>query len=147
MHHIAATKTDTKAAASVAASATHSHEIDTLAYDFACIDIVFSPFTAATSAAASVLKLQQSDASGSGQADVTGFVGGTSFTIGAGTTTGANNGYTARFNVDLRGKKRYLTVVTSPGNTVGVATVARLGRGESAPTDATSGNVVAWVSG
>jgi hypothetical protein len=145
--HIAATKTDTKAAASVAASATHSHEIDTLSYDFASIDVVFSPFTATTSSAASVLKIQQSDASGSGQADVSGFVGGTAFTVGAGSTTGANNGYVARFNLDLRGRKRYLTVVASPGNTVAVASVARLGRGEQAPIDSTTGNTNIWVSG
>ena len=147
MHHIAATKTDVKAASSVAASATHSHEIDTLWYEYASIDVVFSPFTAATSSAASVLKLQQSDASGSGQANISGFVGGTDFTVGAGSTTGANNGYVVRFNVDLRGKKRYLTVAASPGNTVAVSTVARLGRGHQAPTDATSGNTSIWVSG
>lgn len=147
MHHIAATKSDIKAAASVAASATHSHEIDTLGYEYAAIDVVFSPFTAATSSAASVLKLQQSDASGSGQANISGFVGGTDFTVGAGSTTGANNGYVVRFNVDLRGKKRYLTVAASPGNTVAVATVARLGRGNQAPVDATSGNTNIWVSG
>ena len=147
MHHIAATKTDAKSTASVAASATFTHEIDTLGFEFATIDVAFSPFTATTATAASVLKIQQSDASGSGQANVSGFVGGTDFTVGAGATTGFNSGYTARFNLDLRGKKRYLTVSTSPGNTVAVSSVARLGRANQAPTDATSGNVTNWVSG
>ena len=147
MFYVAATKSDVKAASSVAASATHSHEIDTLGYESLSIDVVFSPFTAATSSAASVLKLQQSDSSGSGQADITGFVGGTSFTVGAGSTTGANNGYVARFNLDLRGKKRYVTVLASPGNTVAVSTAARLGRANQAPTDATSANTNVYVSG
>lgn len=148
MHHIAATKTDTKAVASVASSATHSHEIDTLGYEYASIDIIFSPFTAAAAAAALVLKLQQSDASGSAQVNVSGYVAGTDFTMAAGVTTGSGNaGYVCRMNVDLRGKKRYLTVAATPGLTVAVATVARLGRGNQAPTDATSGNTSNWVSG
>ena len=126
MNHASGNKSVTKAAASVAASATHSHEIDTAGYKYAAIDVVFSPFTAATSSYASVLKVQESDSSGSGQADVTGL----SITAGAGSTTGANVGAVARFNIDLRGRKRYLTVVTSPGNTVAVVTNARLSKAE-----------------
>ena len=119
-------KSVVKAAASVAANATHSHEIDTLGFKYATIDVVYSPFTAATAGYASVCKVQESDASGSGQEDVTGL----SVTAGAGATTGAAVGAVARFNVDLRGRKRYLTVVTSPGNTVAITTNARLSKGE-----------------
>jgi len=130
-------KSVTKAAASVAANATHSHEIDTLGFKYATIDVVYSPFTAATAAYASVCKVQESDASGSGQADVTGL----SITAGAGATTGASVGAVARFNVDLRGRKRYLTVVTSPGNTVAVVTNARLSKAESHAVTATQSGV------
>lgn len=137
MNHASGNKSVTKAAASVAASATHSHEIDTAGFKYASIDVVYSPFTAATSAYASVLKIQESDASGSGQADVTGL----SITAGAGSTTGANVGAVARFNVDLRGRKRYLTVVTSPGNTVAVVTSARLSKGEQHAVTATESGV------
>lgn len=136
MNHASGHKSATKAQASVAASATHSFEIDTAGFRYAAIDVVYSPFTATTSAYASVLKLQESDASGSGQADISG----ASITAGAGATTG-NVGAVARFNVDLRGRKRYITVVTSPGNTVAVVTSARLAKAESAATDATSANV------
>ena len=142
MNHASGNKSATKAAASVAASATHSHEIDTLGFKYASIDVVFSPFTAATAAYASVLKVQESDASGSGQADVTGL----SITAGAGSTTGANVGAVARFNVDLRGRKRYLTVVTSPGNTVAIVTNARLAKAEQAATDATTAGVNNYAS-
>jgi hypothetical protein len=130
-------KSVTKAAASVAANATHSHEIDTLGFKYATIDVVYSPFTAATAAYASVCKVQESDASGSGQADVTGL----SITAGAGATTGASVGAVARFNVDLRGRKRYLTVVTSPGNTVAVVSNARLSKGEEHAVTATETGV------
>jgi hypothetical protein len=137
MNHASGTKSVTRASASVAASATHSHEIDTLGFKYASIDVIYSPFTAATSSYASVLKVQESDASGSGQADVTGL----SITAGAGSTTGASVGAVARFNIDLRGRKRYLTVVTSPGNTVAVATSARLSKAESHAVTATESGV------
>lgn len=137
MNHLSGAKSVTKAAASVAASATHSHEIDTLGFKYASIDVIFSPFTAATSSYASVLKVQESDSSGSSQADVSGL----SVTAGAGSTTGANVGAVARFNIDLRGRKRYLTVVTSPGNTVAVVTNARLTKAEQGAYDATTANV------
>lgn len=136
MNHSAGSKTLTKSTASVAASATFSHEIDTLGFKYASIDVVYSPFTGATSAYASVLKVQESDTSGSGQADVSGL----SVTAGAGATTG-NYGAVARFNVDLRGRKRYLTVVTSPGNTVAVTSNARLGKGDTHAYDKTTGGV------
>jgi len=137
MNHLSGAKSVVKAASSVAASATHSHEIDTLGFKYASIDVIYSPFTAATTAYASVCKVQESDASGSGQADISGL----SVTAGAGSTTGAVVGAIARFNVDLRGRKRYLTVVTSPGNTVAVVTAGRLSKAESHATDATGANV------
>jgi hypothetical protein len=136
MNHHSGARSVTKAAASVAANATHSHEIDTAGFKYASIDVIFSPFTAATSAYASVLKVQESDVSGSNQADVTGL----SVTAGAGSTAG-NVGAVARFNVDLRGRKRFLTVVTSPGNTVAVATSARLSKAEQHATTATEAGV------
>lgn len=131
MNHLEGTKTVAKVGVAVAANATHSHEIDTLGADYASIDVVFSAFTATTSSYASVLKLQQSNTSGSGQADVSGF----SITAGAGSTTGGT-GAVARFNVDLRGKQRYLTVVATPGNAATISTVARLGKQEDMPITA-----------
>jgi hypothetical protein len=144
--HLNATRTDARSVASVAANATHTHEIDTLGYESVSIDVVYSPFTAATSNAAPVLRLTQHDVTGTGQTNISGMVGGTDFTVAAGATTG-NAGYVARFNVDMRGKRRYLTLYTTPGNAVGVTSVARLGRAEEAPVNAASGNVGTWVSG
>lgn len=141
MNHHSGAKSVSKSTASVAASATFSHEIDCAGFKYAAIDVVYSPFTAATSSYASVLKIQESDAAGTGQADVSGL----SVTAGAGATTGSV-GAVARFNVDLRGRKRYLTVVTSPGNTVAVASNARLSKGENHATSASEANVNDYVS-
>jgi hypothetical protein len=137
MNHHSGAKSVSKSTASVAASATFSHEIDCSGFKYASIDVVYSPFTAATTSYASVLKVQESDSSGSGQADVSGL----SVTAGAGSTTGAAVGAVARFNIDLRGRKRYLTVITSPGNAVAVTSSARLAKAENHATDATGAGV------
>lgn len=135
-------KSVTKAAASVAASATHSHEIDTKGFKYATIDVVYSPFTAVTAAFASVCKVQTHDVTATGQTDVAGLA----VTAGAGATTGAAVGAVARFNVDLRGLKRFLTVVTSPGNTVAITTNARLSKAEEHAVSAAQSGVNAVLS-
>jgi hypothetical protein len=143
MNHVAATKSVSKAETSVALTATHSVEIDTLGFEYASIDVLFSPFTSATgpTTAATVLRVAQSDASGSGQTNISGFVGGTDFTVAAGVTATAGVGYAHRFDIDLRGKRRYLTVSATPASTCGVVTTCRLGKGEAGPTDATGKGV------
>ena len=143
MNHVAATKSVQKAETSVALTATHSVEIDTLGFANASIDVLFSPFTSATgpTTAATVLRVAQSDASGSGQVNVSGFVAGTDFTVAAGSTATASVGYAHRFDMDLRGKKRYLTVYATPASTCGVITTARLSRAEAGPVDATGKGV------
>jgi hypothetical protein len=98
MNHHSGARTVSKVTTSVAANATFTHEIDTAGFKYASIDVIFSPFTAATSSYASVLKVQESDTAGSGQTDVSGL----SITAGAGSTTGANVGAVGRFNIDLR---------------------------------------------
>ncbi len=144
MNHVSASKSVEKVEIAVGATATHSLEIDTLGFNHASIDVAFSPFTAAAGSAvtaATVLRLAQSDASGSGQTNISGFVSGTDFTVAAGSTTGANVGYSHRFDVDLKGKKRYLTVYATPVSTVGIVTVARLSKGEVGPVGATAKGV------
>lgn len=143
MNHVAATKSVSKAETSVTLAATHSLEIDTLGFEFASIDVLFSPFTSASgpTTAANVLRVAQSDASGSGQANISGFVAGTDFTVGAGVTATSSVGYAHRFDIDLRGKRRYLTVYATPASTCGVITSCRLGKGEAGPMDATGKGV------
>jgi hypothetical protein len=141
MIHVAATKSVSKAETAVLSSATHSLEIDTLGFEYASIDVLFSPFTAASppTTAATVLRVAQSDTSGSGQANL--LVAGTDFTVGAGVTATSSVGYSHRFDVDLRGKRRYLTVFATPSSTCGVITSCRLGKGEAGPTSASDKGV------
>jgi len=149
MIHVAATKSVSKAETAVLSSATHSLEIDTLGFEYASIDVLFSPFTSASgpTTAANVLRVAQSDASGSGQANLSGFVGGTDFTVSSGSTATASVGYAQRFDIDLRGKKRYLTVYATPASTCGVVTSCRLGKGEAGPVSASDKNVNTMVAG
>jgi hypothetical protein len=143
MNHVAASKSVSKAEASVALNATHSVEIDTLGYNHASIDVLFSPFTSTVgpTTAATVLRVAQSDVAGSGQVNISGMVGGTDFTVAGGVTATASVGYAHRFDVDLRGKRRYLTVSATPASTCGVVTTCRLSKGEAGPVDATGKGV------
>ncbi|CAB4184832.1 hypothetical protein UFOVP1128_43, partial [uncultured Caudovirales phage] len=84
-----------------------------------------------------VCKLQQSDTT-ENFADVTGYVGGTSFTIPNANTS---VGYLTLLNVDLKGKKRYFKSVVSPQTTQSITVLASLGRGAIAPTSATGQGV------
>ena len=56
MNHGAVQKTVAKAETAVLSSATHSLEIDTLGFEYASIDLVFSPFTSAAATAATRIR-------------------------------------------------------------------------------------------
>jgi hypothetical protein len=148
MNFGAAQRSVLKAEASVASSATHSLEIDTIGFEYASIDVYFTPFTAAVNptTAATVLRLAQSDTSGAaGTANL--YVQGVDYTVAAGTTATAGVGYAHRFDVDLRGKRRYLTVYATPASTVGVVTSCRLSKGETGPMSASDKGVSTQVVG
>ena len=118
--------------------------IDTMGYDFCSIDIVATTSDAASNKP-SVLKMQEADdTNASNLADVSGFMGGTDFTIANAATTGETN---YKFNVDCRKRKRYLCVLVSPRTTQIIAGVANLFRGEQAPITATKANVLNLVEG
>lgn len=142
MNHAAGTKSVSKVSTSVAASATFTHTIDTLGYKYASIDVIFSPYTASNVSIANVLRVGDSDTSGGTPTNISGLVGGTDFTIAAtGASTGADVGAVARFNVDLRGRRRYLTVTVTPSTTVAVVSNARLSKGENHAATASESNV------
>lgn len=148
MLHLARSKTDANlGTADTTTSQTASHTIDTLGFAYASIDVVFEPAAATTDAICRALKVEESDASGSGYADVTALVGGGTggFTIPtSGSRTAGSN--VVRLNVDLRGKKRYLKVSATPVAASVVASVVRLGRGEIGASDATSSGVQVVVN-
>lgn len=140
MNHLEGTKSVVKIATVSTDGGSFSHEIDTYGSDYVSVDVCYSTFTATSAAYATTLKVQQSDVAGSGQQDVPGLT----VTAVAGLTTG---NHVCRFNVDMRGKKRYLTVVGNPGKPATVASVARLGKVEDEPYNAITAGVSNYVSG
>lgn len=143
MLHLARTKTDAIiGTADTATNATAQHTIDTLGYAYASIDVVLEPNAATTDAICRALKVEESDASGSGYSDIAALVGngtgGFAIPTSGSRTAGSN---VVRLNVDLRGRKRYLRVNATPTAASVVASVVRLGRGEVGASDASSSGV------
>ncbi len=87
--------------------------------------------------AMAALKVQTSDTTGASFADLSGYVGGTDFTLPSAT---ADNTMYA-FNIDLRGKKRYFDLVATGGDGAAgtyMNVVAILSRASEVPITATT---------
>jgi len=117
------------------ASATTA-EIDTKGFEYARI----IAYVGATDIAMTALKVTESDTSGSGHADVTGLVYGTSTDLAGSAsalpTADADNKFFV-FDIDLRGRKRYLDVTATCGDgSAGtfLAIWAELYQGDVAPS-------------
>lgn len=119
------------------ASATTT-ELDTIGWDYATIYVQVG----ATDIALTALAVTESDSSGSGHANVTGLVFGTSTNIDGSTSalpSATDDGKFFAFDIDLRYRKRYLdlTATFGDGTSGGYFTAfALLSRGETAPTSA-----------
>lgn len=90
-------------------------EIDTKGFDYATIYAYFG----AMDIAAVALKIQESDTSGSGFADVSGLVYGTSTNIAGSTSalpSATDDNKCFAFEIDLRGRKRYLDLSATGGD-------------------------------
>ena len=73
----------------------------------------------ATDIAMAALKIQESDTSGSGMADITGAIFGTSTNTDGDTSalpTALEDGLIFGFDIDLRGRKRYLDMTATGGD-------------------------------
>ena len=134
--------------ADTATNATHQHSIDTLGFDYASIDVVFEPVAAAgtNSSVAVALKLQEGDTTSS-YSDITAFVGGGTGGFTIPTPSDSTSANVVRFDVDMRGRKRYLNVYATPNVASVVASNARLGKPEEGPTSASGKGVLGAVSG
>jgi hypothetical protein len=90
--------------------------IDTAGYAYCQVVVAFGNIPANVAA----LKIQESDVSGSGYDDVTGLIVGTSNTIAGATSAlplaSGGDGTFLIFDIDLRGRKRYLDLVATAGN-------------------------------
>jgi len=113
-------------------------EIDTKGFKHCTIAIQVG----ATDIAMAVLKVQESDTSGSGFADVTGLVYGTSTNTAGDTSalpTATDDNDIFLFDIDLRGRKRYLKVAATAGdgtNGTYLSGMALLTQAEIGPTTA-----------
>jgi hypothetical protein len=114
-------------------------EIDTLGFDYARIVVGIG----ATDIAMAALKVTESDTSGSGHADVTGLVWGTSTNTDGSTSAlpSATDDNTFQIaEIDLRGRDRYLDVTATTGNGTNgtyVCIWAELSRAKDVPVTAT----------
>ncbi len=126
--------------------------IDCIGYDYAQIDVILSKMNT-TSNAPTTVKLGEADVTGtSNYTTITTFSGATATATNVGfliPVTGVitDNPNVYRFNVDLRGRKRYLMVSATPVTTASCVVNARLGRAEFSPTNAAGVNVQAVVWG
>lgn len=149
MNHLESTRTVASiGTADTATNATFSHVIDTLGYDYASVDVVLEANSATTDAFARALSLQQSDNNAdTAYAGITEFVGGGSggFTIPTTSLSSASN--IARFNLDLRGRRRYLRVRATPQASSVVCSVVRLGKADVGPANASEVGVGVVISG
>jgi len=90
-------------------------EVDTAGFDYATIVV----YLGATDIAMTALAVTESDTSGSGHANVTGLIWGTSNNIdgSASVAPSATDDNTFQVaQIDLRGRKRYLDVTATAGN-------------------------------
>lgn len=90
-------------------------EIDTKGFRYCTVYACLG----ATDIAMAALKLQESDATGADQVDVTGLVYGTSDNTEGSTSTlpsATDDGLVFGFDIDLRGRKRFLTLVATAGD-------------------------------
>jgi hypothetical protein len=130
--------------ASTTNAATAVGNVDTLGFDWVTIDCFMTTSNAVTNNP-SVLKLAESDDTVvTNFSDISGFEGDSDWTIPAAVTSGD---WAVKFNVDLRGRKRYLRLSVSPVTTQIIAAIANLGVGDEAPGDTAAGDMKAVVSG
>jgi hypothetical protein len=138
MQNLAATKAAILVSPQSDTNPTESY-VDTLGFDSA---LVLISLGATGASGISALKLQESDASGSGYTDIVDFDGDATYTDIEGSTLAlpgaGNDDEVWVVHIDLRGRKRYLKcVVDSTTNASVLGVTAVLGRaGESIATNA-----------
>lgn len=108
--------------------------IDTKGFDYVNIGIVASTADVVSNTL-SVLKIEEGDTTSS-VATFAGAVSGADYTIATNAYTSTTNQNVWSFNVDLKGRKRYLRVSASPQTTMVIGGVASLHRAEKLPTTA-----------
>jgi hypothetical protein len=143
VNHLESTKTVVGSTVTSAAG-TATLTIDTLGYDYASVDVIVAVSATPANTAASILNvltLAQGDASNA--------VTSTVYTVAAPAASVAVTAQPSvvRFDVDCRGKSRYLKVDATPATSLATTIVARLGKGEIGPESAAAKGALAKYSG
>jgi len=132
------------AQASTTNAATATGIVDTLGFDRLTLDFIASTSNDTTNNF-SVLKLLESDDTVvTNAANISGFVGDTDFTIPAAVTSG---NWGVKFNVDLRGRKRYIRIAASPLTTQVLTAIGNLYNADEVPVAYGAAGVKALVEG
>jgi hypothetical protein len=116
--------------------------VDTVGVDYASFTVLRG--SNASTVFASALKVEESD-DNSTFSNVTGFLGGTDFTIPTVSDTSATS--VVKLDIATPARKRYLKVTATPAVSVPVAITGRLSRLENAPSSASEAGVIGWVKG
>jgi hypothetical protein len=116
--------------------------IDTIGWDHTSVSVLRA--SNASTVFASVLKVEESD-DNSTFSNVSGFLGGTDFTIPAVSDT--SSAAIVKLDLNTQARKRYLKVTATPAVSVNTIVTARQSRGENAPSTATEAGVIGWVKG
>jgi len=116
---------------------------DTEGYDSCSLCLIAGTSHGSTTTSdPATLTLSECDASNvaTNFTNISGCVGGTDFPMPL-MYTSTTSTWTVLFNVDLRGRRRYLKINVAPTTTIAFTAIAHLFRGDQAPINATLANV------
>lgn len=137
------------ATASTTNGATATALFDTLGFNTCTINVNMTTADSTTNKLTTLKISESDDTVVTNFVDITAFVGGTNtgnFTLPApSTTTNQPNLY--KFNIDLRGRKRYLKVTATPPTTQSITVWADLHKPQQSPVTAAAAGAVAVVEG
>lgn len=142
MNHLESTKTVVGTTVTSSAG-TATLTIDTLGYDYASVDVVVAISATAGHTAASILNvltLSQGDTTTAGSSVYT-------VAVPAASVAVTSQPSVVRFDVDMRGKSRYLKIDATPAQSLATTIVGRLGKGEIGPESASAKGALAKYSG
>ena len=134
------------ATTSVTNAGTATGVVDTLGFSRLSLDVLQTTSNNTTNNL-SVCKLSESDTTdATNYSDITKFVGDGAggFTVPAADTS---NSQLYKFNLDLKGRKRYIKFTGSPVTTQSLTAIANLTRGENDPITAATAGVALLVEG
>jgi hypothetical protein len=125
------------------AAGTATLTIDRLGYDYASIDVVVAVSATPANTAASILNVLTLSGGDTTTA------GSSIYTVAAPAASAAVTAQPSvvRFDIDLRGKGRYVKVDATPATSLATTIVARLGKGEVGVDSASEMGVLAKYSG